>query len=153
LAKWDDDPDVAAALSGAAADWYDWPVELARDVPWRELLISEEDGRPIGFVQLTDAAEEESHYWGDVEAGSWTVDIWIGSPQDRGRGLGTQLMGEAVRRNFERHGATSVLIDPLATNLRSINFYRRIGFEPMGERTFGDDVCMVMVLRRPSTLR
>ena len=59
LVRWDDDPDVAAALGGRGADWYDWPTELVRDVPWRELLIAEEDGRPIGFVQLIDAGEEE----------------------------------------------------------------------------------------------
>ena len=44
---WDEDPDVAA--SGGADDWYDWPVEVVRDVAWRELLIAEERGRPVGF--------------------------------------------------------------------------------------------------------
>lgn len=55
LVGWDDDPDVAAALGGRGSDWYDWSIELARDVLWRELLIAEEDGRPVGFVQLVDA--------------------------------------------------------------------------------------------------
>jgi aminoglycoside 6'-N-acetyltransferase len=113
------------------------------------LLIAEEDGRPIGFVQLTDAHEEESHYWGEVEAGTWTVDIWIGSPQDRGRGLGTQVMRRAVSRNIELHGAGSILIDPRVTNRRAIAFYEQLGFEPVGERTFDDgDVCLVMRLPR-----
>ena len=92
LVRWDDDADVAAAIGGRSADWYDWPAELVRDVSWRELLIAEEDGRPIGFVQLTDAGEEESHYWGDVEPGTWSLDIWIGSPEDRGRRLGAEMM-------------------------------------------------------------
>lgn len=144
LAQWDDDPDVAAALGGRGADWYDWPVELARDVPWRELLIAEEDGRPVGFVQLTDAAEEESHYWGDVEPGTWALDIWIGSPADRGRGLGTQAMRAAVDRVFEQHGADTVVIDPKVSNRRAIAFYARLGFEPVGERYFGSDSCLVM---------
>ena len=48
LSAWDDDVDVAAELGRGGADWYDWPIELARTVPWRELLIAEEDGRPIG---------------------------------------------------------------------------------------------------------
>jgi len=150
IARWDEDPDVVAALGERAADWYDWPAELARDVPWRELLIAQEDGRPIGFVQLIDAAEEESHYWGAVEPGTWALDIWIGAPGDRGRGLGTRTLRAALRRVFDRHGATALVIDPRVTNRRAIAFYERLGFEPVGERDFDGDRCLVMRLRRPS---
>lgn len=149
LARWDDDPDVAAALGGRGADWYDWPVELDRDVGWRELLIAEEDGRPVGFVQLIDACEEESHYWGDVDPGTWALDIWIGSPADRGRGLGTELMRSALDRLFARHRATSVVIDPQVSNTRAIAFYRRLGFVPEEERSFEGDRCLVMRIGHP----
>jgi aminoglycoside 6'-N-acetyltransferase len=152
LARWDEDPDVAAALGGRSEDWYDWPAELARDVPWRELLIAEEHGRPIGFVQLIDAVEEESHYWGDVDPGTWALDIWVGSPNDRGRGLGTQVMRAAVARVFEHDGATAVVIDPQVTNRRAIEFYRRLGFESVGVRDFDGDHCLVMhVMRERAT--
>jgi aminoglycoside 6'-N-acetyltransferase len=149
LARWDDDPDVAAALGGRSADWYDWPVELMRNVPWRELLIAEEDGRPIGFVQLIDASEEESHYWVDAEPGTWAMDIWIGSPGDRGRGLGAQAMQAAVARVFEHPGADTIVIDPKVGNRRAIAFYERLGFEPVGERDFDGDSCLVMRLALP----
>jgi aminoglycoside 6'-N-acetyltransferase len=148
IVQWDDDADVVAGLGGSGADWYDWPTEVERDVPWRELLIAEEHGRPIGFVQLTDAGQEESHYWGDVEPTTWTIDIWIGSPDDRGRGLGTQAMHAAVRRNFDVHGADTVLIDPHVGNRRAIAFYARLGFEPVGVHDFDGDHCLVMRLRR-----
>ena len=134
------------ALGGRGADWYDWPAELVRDVPWRELLIAEEDGRPIGFVQLIDAGEEESHYWGDVDPGTWALDIWIGSPGDRGRGLGTQVMRAAIARVFKQHGAHGVVIDPKVTNRRAIAFYGRLGFERVGQREFAGDSCLVMRL-------
>ena len=150
LARWDEDPDVAAAIGGRGADWYDWQAELVRDVPWRELLIAEEDGRPIGFVQLLDAGEEESHYWGDVEPGTWALDIWIGSPDDRGRGLGAQAMQLALQRIFDQHSAEMVVIDPAVDNRRAIAFYERLGFERVGVRTFGDDACLVMRLMRSS---
>lgn len=150
LARWDDDPDVVAALGGRGADWYDWPVELARDIRWRELLIAEEDGRPVGFVQLIDARDEESHYWGDVAAGTWALDIWLGSPDDRGRGIGTAVMRSALDRLFQHHGATSVLIDPQVTNRRAIAFYLRLGFEPEAERTFHGDRCLVMRIDHPT---
>ena len=46
-------------------DWQ-WETELNRAVPWRDQLIAELDGVPIGFVQILDPAAEETHYWGDV---------------------------------------------------------------------------------------
>lgn len=151
LRAWDGDMDVATALGGSGADWYDWPTELARNVPWRELLIAEEDGRPIGFIQLTDAGEEESHYWGDVAPGTWSLDIWIGSPGDRGRGLGTDAMHAALRRIFDHHRADTVVIDPRVDNLRAIAFYERLGFERVGVRDFDSDRCLVMRLRSSSS--
>ena len=149
LVEWDDDPEVAAGLGARGSEWYDWPVELARDVPWRELLIAEQDGRPVGFMQAIDAHEEESHYWGDVEPGTWALDIWIGSPDDRGRGVGLAMMRAALARVFEHESATTVLIDPHLHNQRAIDFYRKVGFEPVGERHFDDDHCLVMRLDRP----
>lgn len=151
LIRWDDDSDVAAAIGGRGADWYDWPAELIRDVPWRELLIADEDGRPIGFLQLTDASEEESHYWGDMKRGTWALDIWIGSPDDRGRGLGGEAMKLALGRVFDQHGAEMVVIDPVTDNRRAIAFYEKLGFERVGVREFGDDECLVMRLSRSST--
>lgn len=150
IARWDEDPDVAA--SGGGDDWYDWPVEVARDVAWRELLIAEEDGRPVGFVQLIDAELEETHYWGDVERGTWALDIWLGSPDDRGRGVGTAVMSAALDRCFDAHGAAVVLIDPLVANERAIRFYRRLGFESIGERWFDDDRCDVHRIDRATWL-
>lgn len=141
--RWDEDPDVAA--SGGDDDGYDWPVELARgELPWREFLVAEEDGRPVGFVQLIDAREEETHYWGhDVPDGAWAIDIWIGAPEDRGRGIGAEMMRLALARCFDDHGATEVLIDPLATNTAAIRFYERLGFEFVEERDFDGDHCRV----------
>jgi aminoglycoside 6'-N-acetyltransferase len=151
LDRWDDDPDVAAAIGGRGAEWYDWPAELIRDVPWREFLIAEDEGRPFGFLQLINASEEESHYWGDIEAGTWAIDVWIGSPGDRGRGLGAEAMKLALGRVFDQHGAEMVVIDPAVDNRRAIAFYENLGFESVGVREFGDDECLVMRLLRSST--
>lgn len=147
LEEWDDDPDVAA--SGGDDDDFDWDHEVPRDVPWRELLIAEEDDRPVGFLQLIDAREEETHYWGDIEPGIWAIDIWIGSATDRGRGLGAAMMRLALERCFARPEVHTVFIDPLLRNQRAIRFYERIGFEHVGVRWFDEDECAVMRIGRP----
>lgn len=62
LHRWDEQPHIIAS---DLDDW-GWEVELARNPPWREQLIAELGGRPIGFIQLIDPQEEETHYWGDI---------------------------------------------------------------------------------------
>jgi aminoglycoside 6'-N-acetyltransferase len=142
LHQWDRDPDVSA--SGGDDDEFDWEYEVPRDVPWRELLIAEADGEPVGFLQLIDAAEEETHYWGDVEQGPWAIDIWIGAPKHRGQGIGAEMMRQALDRCFARPGVGHVLIDPLRRNDRAIRFYERIGFTHVGVQWFDTDECAVM---------
>src|SRR5690606_15844488 len=98
LQRWDEEPDVAA--SRGDDDVFDWASELPREVDWRELLMAENDGRPVGFVQIIDCAREETHYWGAVEGNLWAIDVWIGEAEDRGRGYGTRMMQLAIRRCF-----------------------------------------------------
>ena len=59
LRLWDQQPHIIAAKTDE--DW-GWEVELARSPAWREQLIAELDGRPIGFIQIIDPALEDSHY-------------------------------------------------------------------------------------------
>jgi aminoglycoside 6'-N-acetyltransferase len=40
------------------------------------------------------------------------------------------------------------VIDPLASNTRAHEFYRRLGFRAVGRRLFGDDDCLVHELTR-----
>ena len=75
LERWDEDPDVVD--SDPNDDWH-WAEELAKTPPWREQLIIEADGEPVGFVQLIDPQLEDSHYWGDCGPGLRAIDIWIG---------------------------------------------------------------------------
>ena len=143
LQRWDEDPDVVA--SDPKDDW-NWAEELGREPEWREFWIAELDGRPIGFLQIIDAAEEESHYWGTVESGAHAIDIWIGEPWARGRGHGTAMMRFAIDRCFRHRRATVVLIDPLVENHRAHAFYERLGFRFIEERDFGGDRCRVYAL-------
>jgi aminoglycoside 6'-N-acetyltransferase len=140
LRRWDEQPHVVA--SDPNDDWA-WDLELNRHPDWREQLLAEVDGRPIGFVQIIDAAREESHYWGDVSQAVRAIDIWIGEAADLGKGYGTAMMQLALARCFADPRVTAVVVDPLASNTRAHRFYQRLGFEMVGRRTFGEDECIV----------
>lgn len=146
LRYWDSKAHVIAATG--ADDPYDWASELPRDVPWREFLIAEIEGFPIGIVQVIDPADEESHYWGEIERNLRAIDIWIGEEADLGRGYGTQMMTLALDRCFADPAVKAVLIDPLASNIRAHRFYERLGFVVVERRTFGSDDCLVCRLTR-----
>jgi aminoglycoside 6'-N-acetyltransferase len=145
LRRWDDEPHVLA--SDPNDDWQ-WETELARSPDWREQLIAEVDGRPVGFVQIIDPAREESRYWGDVPPGLRAIDIWIGEPADLGKGYGTRMMQLALERCFADPAVSAVLIDPLASNTDAHRFYERLGFRFVERRRFGQDDCFVYRLDR-----
>ncbi|MEL7531030.1 MAG: GNAT family N-acetyltransferase [Bacteroidota bacterium] len=145
LQHWDKQPHV---LDAGADDW-EWELELPRNPAWREMLIAELDGRPIGFVQIIDPYEEESHYWGEVEPNLRAIDIWIGEKQDLGQGYGTVMMQKAIARCFAKPEVKAILIDPLKSNTRAHRFYERQGFRFVEERNFEEDECFVYRLARP----
>lgn len=145
LRGWDEQPHVVASDPN---DEWNWESELARSPDWREQLIAEVAGRPVGFVQIIDPAREESRYWGDVPANLRAIDIWIGEATDLGRGYGTAMMQLALARCFASPAVSAVLIDPLATNTRAIRFYERLGFRFVERRWFGADDCAVHRLER-----
>lgn len=146
LEHWDEQPHNIE--SDPNDDW-NWAVELARFPDWREQLIAELDGRPIGFVQIIDPAREETHYWGDVPENLRAIDIWIGEKEDLGQGYGKTMMYLALDRCFAADDAvTGVLVDPLASNVRAHRFYEREGFKFIEERKFGEDECFVYRIDR-----
>lgn len=145
LRRWDEQPHVIA--SDPDSDW-EWEKELPYEPDWREQLVAEVDGRPIGFVQIIDPAREESHYWGEVPANLRAIDIWIGEPDCLGQGWGTRMMAMAIERCFAEPAVEAILIDPLATNIRAHRFYQRLGFRPIERRRFANDDCMVHRLER-----
>lgn len=145
LRHWDEQPHVIA--SDPNDDWH-WEEELDRTPDWREQLIAEVEGCPIGFIQIIDPAREESHYWGDVANNLRAIDIWIGEPTNLGKGYGTKMMQLALARCFADPTVTAVLLDPLVSNTRVHRFYERLGFQRIDRRLFGEDDCFVYRLNR-----
>jgi len=145
LRHWDEQPHVVE--SDPNDDW-EWETELLRDPDWREQLIAELEGRPIGFVQIIDPAQEETHYWGDVPDNLRAIDIWIGEAEDTGKGYGSEIMRLALQRCFANPAVQAVLIDPLASNTAAHRFYERLGFRFVERRQFGEDDTFVYRLER-----
>jgi aminoglycoside 6'-N-acetyltransferase len=145
LHHWDDQQHNIA--SDPNDDW-NWEVELLKNPPWREQLMAELNGRPIGFIQIIDPLLEETHYWGDVEPNQRAIDIWIGEANDLGHGYGSIMMKLAVEKCFANPLINQILIDPLISNYRAHKFYERLGFEFLEDRKFNLDDCRVYRLTR-----
>lgn len=157
LDRWDRDPDVVACSTDdpnaqIAFDDVEWREELAAQNELSQWFIGELDGRPIGAMQICDPHLEASHYWGEIAPNLRAIDIWIGGPDDRGKGHGGEMMRLALDMCFADAHVTGIVIDPLASNERAHRFYRRLGFTPVGRRRFGRDDCLVHELTRSDWL-
>ncbi|MFD2586011.1 GNAT family N-acetyltransferase [Croceitalea marina] len=129
-------------------DEWNWELELKRNPEWREQLIAEVNGKPVGVVQIIDPDKEETQYWGNVEQNKRAIDIWIGEEENLNRGYGTLMMNLAIARCFENPVVASILVDPLQSNIKAHRFYKRLGFEFIEEREFDGNVCLVYELKR-----
>lgn len=145
LRRWDEQPHVVE--SDPNDDW-GWENELGRDLEWREQLIAEVDGQPIGYLEILDPARDDEQYWGDCENNLRAIDIWIGEAEYLGRGHGTRMMQLALERCFAVPTVDAVILDPLFSNERARRFYERLGFRYVERRRFGADDCAVYRLER-----
>lgn len=145
LRYWDEQPHKLAADPNSSWDWED---ELPRQLNGREQLIAELNGRPLGFIEITDPKADDSHYWGDCPAGIRAIDIWIGESANLGRGYGSIMMKQALSRCFDDPSVHSILVDPLANNTPAHRFYERMGFRYLERRQFDSDDCFVFRLQR-----
>jgi aminoglycoside 6'-N-acetyltransferase len=128
-------------------DW-NWEEELAQDPEWREQLIAELNGEPLGFIQIIDPYLEESHYWGEIAENKRAIDIWIGEAKNLNKGYGTTMMKMAIDRCFKNPTVDAIMIDPLKSNIQAHRFYERLGFTFIEERQFDESLCYVYELRR-----
>jgi aminoglycoside 6'-N-acetyltransferase len=145
LRYWDTQPHVIAC--DPDEDW-EWEDDLKQHSQWVERLIAEKDGEPIGFLQIIDPLNEETHYWGDVPPNKRAIDIWIGEERNLNRGYRTRMMQLAIERCFANPDVTGILIDPLAANTAALRFYERLGFVFVEERMFHGDRCFVYEVHR-----
>lgn len=154
LECWDREPHVIAATSddpeaSQAFEDVDWSRELGEGDPASHFYIAEIGGHPIGCLQLIDPARERTGYWGaNTPPGLRAMDIWLGEKEYLGRGYGTRIMSLAIDAAFADLSVEAILMDPLASNRAAHRFYRRLGFQFVDRRFFGEDDCFVFRLDR-----
>ena len=153
LEHWDKQPHVIAATTDdpdevKAFGDTNWLDELGLVAPDYQYYIAELNHRPIGALQIIDPHTEPTHYWGDIEPNLRAIDIWIGDEADLGKRYGQEMMRQAFQFCFQDASVTAIVVDPLTSNERAHQFYRRLGFVEEGRHMLGNDDCLVHRLTR-----
>lgn len=111
----------ADLLSGTRTDIATLAVIV--DDPRQRLLIAEQDGAPIGCVQVTDQGD------GLCYLGLLCVD-----PTLQAAGLGKQLLAAAEATARETFGATAMEMTVIDVRAELIAYYERRGYRASGEK-------------------
>ena len=133
MKRWLEDPDVAPWYQEGSTDLDALRASYASiirgDDPTRGFII-QADGRDIGYIQCY-VIDDEPDYARQVrvDPGAVGIDLFIGEPDARNRGLGTvAIRAFLVRIVFGEMGAEVAIIAPEPGNARAIRAYEKVGF-------------------------
>ena len=120
------------------------PVSLERvREKYRPRIVSPVDVFPYFILLDGSAAGFIQYYLHDRHSAG--IDMWIGSPDNRGRGCGTEALRQLVELIRERHPhITEVFIDPEPENIRAVRCYEKAGFRTVGTITDDGAECLLM---------
>jgi mycothiol synthase len=100
----------------SAEQWISWAIDDDDFRPdWT--LLAVHDGTPVGFI---------------LGGEGWVVQVGV-VPEWRGRGLGTALVAEVLRR-AQAGGAQAIMLDVNVNNPGAARVYARLGFAAAGQR-------------------
>ncbi|MFN8638125.1 MAG: GNAT family protein [Dehalococcoidia bacterium] len=129
LMAWVVEPEVLYWWDDEMADLAETRTEFLApdDGGPREGYIIEEGargvaGRPVGYIQWWHRSYDPHYHW---TAG---IDIFIGEPDARERGVGTEAVRMLLGYLFEVRKLHRVTIDPESGNARAIRSYQKAGF-------------------------
>lgn len=106
-------------------EWLEWLDVDDEDFRPSETLLAMHEGVPVGFIASAVLSEIDPTLM-------WVTQMGV-SPEARGRGIGSALLGEAARR-FQADAREQVQLDVAVDNQRAINVYERGGFRFIGRR-------------------
>ena len=99
--------------------WFEGMLERQGKTDYHFVACLLEDDRRIGTCGLHEL---------DLANGSAGLGIGIGSPDDRGRGLGTEMMRALVSFGFDFLRLERIWLDVYETNPGARRVYERVGF-------------------------
>jgi aminoglycoside 6'-N-acetyltransferase-1b/aminoglycoside 6'-N-acetyltransferase-2 len=107
------------------------------------------DDRPIGYIQYYLVAEGSEDYWPDIPGpGVVGTDQFLADGNHLNQGLGTAMLRMFVGLLMQDLEVTEIRVDPLRDNLRAINCYRKVGFQPRVEFTTPDGPSLLMIFNQ-----
>jgi aminoglycoside 6'-N-acetyltransferase len=116
------------------ARWWGLPDDdfAPIDDPEVDRLTVEVDGAVAGLLEISEETEAMYRHAG--------LDLFL-DPAVHGRGVGTEVVRQAVRHLIDDRGHHRVTIDPAAANTAAIRAYEKVGFKPVGVmRSYERDV-------------
>jgi RimJ/RimL family protein N-acetyltransferase len=121
LQAWDEDPEIEALMGRrfAATDAAEWLRAVSRGRTCRAWVIEDQEGRPIGELEL-------AHL--NWRMGSAELRVCIGERTCWNHGYGTDAIRTALAGAFGRLGLQSVYLRVFATNARAVRVYEKLGF-------------------------
>ena len=95
--------------------------------------IAEYEGKPIAYIQFYQVDAETKGVYGfeEVQESIYGTDQFIGEVEYWNKGIGTWLVNLMKSFLTEQKGASRIVMDPQAANVRAIACYEKCGFKKM----------------------
>jgi aminoglycoside 6'-N-acetyltransferase len=122
--EWYEGRDQVFTLDRLRREWA--PAVQVDEWVWPFVIVA--DARPVGYLQVVQVLPYATEYAVDGDAANtWAIDLFVGEPDEWGRGVGTAAVREGIAETVRR-GADRVVIDPRVTNHRAVHVYEKVGF-------------------------
>jgi RimJ/RimL family protein N-acetyltransferase len=88
-------------------------------------------------------------WWhGEQDPGARGIDQFLAYADQRGRGIGTEMVRAFVLRLFDDPAVTRIQTDPDPRNARAIRCYEKAGFRRLREVVTPDGPALLMICER-----
>jgi broad specificity phosphatase PhoE/RimJ/RimL family protein N-acetyltransferase len=149
LCEWLNRPHVAEIWDGPATlagirEKYEpelTSADVRRYIAWHQ-------GAPVGFIQSYRVMADPDFWPNEKDPNAFGVDLFLANSEQLGRGVGTSLLENFLRKLFANPTVSRVQIDPAPENHRAIRCYEKVGFRSEGVVETPDGPALLMSLDR-----